>query len=182
MGTKLVAVLLLVGIVVGALELGDALRLPARSSEKADRAPLGQYEAEEEWAGHVNAICEREKEQVKTLLKAFRHMSTPRDFEFLLESGLRIGEANIAVFLRLDPPLTFRRETRELKRLLRAEHTAAERLLDAFRAGKRRAFLRHLRALFSADARSTRLLVQLGASECGVKPLRSYPESRELAV
>jgi hypothetical protein len=182
MWARLVAVALVVGVVAGALEVGGALR-PARSGDEADEAlPPGQYEAEEEWAKRVNAICKREKQQARTIRKAFRNVRTARDFELLFENALRMGKANVALFSRLDPPLTLRREAKELRSLLRTEENAAQGLLDAFRDGRRQAFERQFRILLDADERSTRLLVRLGASECGVKPLRSYPETRRLLV
>jgi hypothetical protein len=177
---KLFAVVLVVVLIAGALELGGALRPPERVSQRHLPVPPRQFEAEREWVERMNAICERERQQAKALRKALRGVTTPRDFELLFETALRMGEANLRVFSRLDPPLTLRRETRELRRLFRAEQDAAEAMLEAFRDGSREAFLRRLRAFLSADERSTRLLVRLGASDCGVKPLRSYPETRTL--
>ena len=94
-----------------------------------------------------------------------------------------MGDESIGMFNRLDTPLEYERETRMLKRLFREERRNLKGALEAFKRARRAAFLRAIRRFAAADAKSTKLLVQLGVDGCGnVKPVTLPQGQRERIV
>lgn len=178
--SRLAAVVLVLGIVPAAvLATGQ---LPLRQREEGVVPYTARtVSAEEEWRDRMSVICGWEKEQAKSLERAFRRASTVADVELLFEQAIHLGERSSAIFGRLRVPLAYRRETRELSGLLRAKRNALEALLDALRAGKRPAFFRAARRLVAVDLRSSRLLTQLGIDGCGLKPV-SVPERERVRI
>jgi hypothetical protein len=86
------------------------------------------------------------------------------------------------MFKRLDTPLEYRRDARTLQRLSWQERKAIKHALEAFKDGKRAAFVRAIRALVVADSKSSNLLAQLGIDGCNVKPVSVPQGSRERIV
>jgi len=179
---KIAAGMVVVGMVPGALWLAGLLPPPeARSDVVAYDSRTTSDERL--WRDHVSAICRWERKQGRALENAFRRASSPADVHLLFREALRLGDESIGMFNRLDTPLEYERETRTLTRLFRQEHRNLERALEAFKHGRRAAFLRAIRGFSAADARSTRLLVQLGVEGCGdVKPVTLPQGHRERIV
>ena len=134
------------------------------------------------WRNHVGEICRWERKQGRALEKAFRRASSPADVQLLFREGLRMGQESLGMFNRLDTPLEYKREVRTLKRLFREEGRNLERALEAFKHGRRAAFVRAIHRFAAADAKSTRLLVQLGVDGCNVKPVTLPQGQRERIV
>jgi hypothetical protein len=179
---RIAAGVVVVGMVPGALWLAGLLPPPeARSDVVAYDSRTTSDEAL--WREHVSEICRWERKQGRALEKAFRRASSPADVQLLFREGLRMGDESIGMFNRLDTPLEYERETRTLKRLFREEHRNLNGALEAFKHARRAAFLRAIRRFAAADAKSTKLLVQLGVDGCGnVKPVTLPQGQRERIV
>jgi hypothetical protein len=178
--SRLAAVVLVLGIVPAAVFATGQLPLRQREEGVVPYMPR-TVSPEEQWRDRMGVICGWEKEQAKSLERAFRRASTVADVQLLFEHAIHLGERSSAIFGRLRVPLAYRREARELRGLLRAKRNALEGLLEALRAGKRPAFFRAARRLAAADVRSSRLLTQLGIAGCGVKPV-SVPERERVRI
>jgi hypothetical protein len=179
---RIAAGVVVVGMVPGALWLKGFLPPPEARSD------IVAYETrttpeEKAWRNHVSAICGWERKQGRALQKAFRQASSPADVQLLFREGIRLGDESIGMFNRLDTPLEYQREARTLKRLFRLERKNLERALEAFKHGRRGAFVRAIRQFVAADAKSSQLLVQLGVKGCGnVKPVTLPQGQRERIV
>ena len=179
---RFAAGVVVVGVVPVALWLTGLLPIPeARSDVVAYESRTTSEEAV--WRDQVGAICGWERKQGRALEKAFRRASSPVDVELLFKEGLRLGDESLGMFNRLDTPLEYEREARTLNRLFRDEHRNLEEALEAFKRLRRGAFVRAIRRFAAADAKSTRLLVQLGVDSCGnVKPVTLPQGQRERIV
>ena len=179
---RIAAGFVVVGMVPGALWLTGLLPPPeARSDVVAYESRTTPVE--KVWRDRVGAICGWERRQGRALEKAFRRASSLADVELLFREGLRLGDESLGMFNRLHTPLEYEREARTLKRLFRQEHRNLERALEAFKQGRRAAFVRAIRRFAAADAKSTRLLVQLGVDACGnVKPVTLPQRERERII
>jgi hypothetical protein len=131
--------------------------------------------AEEQWRARVGTICGWERQQGRAFERAFRKASTPADVRLLFEAAVRLSEESLDIFGRLETPLQYRGEARTLRRLLREERNGIKNALDALNAGQRAVFVRSIRAFVEADAKSSRLLVELGIAGCKVQPV-TVPE------
>jgi hypothetical protein len=160
---------LVLGAVPAALWLGGSLPIPEQQTDvvAATTAPLT---AEQEWVARVNTICAWEQKRGKTLQRAFRRVYTRADFAIVFQSALNYGEESLAIFARLQPPLAYRREAREIKALIRREQASLRGALRAFLRGGRRAFFREMERAFASDLRSSRMLYELGATNCAPRP------------
>jgi hypothetical protein len=160
---------LVLGAVPAALWLGGGLPIPEERTDvvAATTAPLT---AEEQWVAQVNTICAWEEKRGRTLQRAFRRVYTRADFAIVFQSALTYGEESLAIFGRLQPPLTYRREAREIKALIRSEQADLRSALQAFLRGRRTAFLTAMRRAFAADLHSSRMLYELGATRCAPRP------------
>jgi len=181
MFSRLAAVVFVLGVVPGSLWLGGAL--PPRDARE-DIVPfeVRTISAEEEWRDHVSAICGWERQQGRAFRKAFRRASSPADVEFLFNASLRLSDESLAIFNRLDTPFEYRREVRTLRRLFWEERMGIKNARDAFKSRRRGAFLRGVRRFVEADAKSSRLLAQLGVDGCNVKPVSIPPNQRARIV
>jgi hypothetical protein len=170
MVARIAAVVIVVGVVPGALWVTGLLPPPEARSDVVpfeSRTTSGQTA----WSNRVSAICGWERKQVRAVRKAFRGASSPADVEFLFKAAIKLSDTSGAMFKRLDAPLGYRREIRTVQRLFRQERKAIEQALEAFKARRSAAFMRAIRRLVVADARTTRLLAQLGADGCRVPPI-----------
>jgi hypothetical protein len=172
---------LVLGVVPGALWLGGGLPLPEQRDDlvAATSTPLS---SEDEWVARVNVICRWEQKRAKTLRRAFRGVTTRADFALVFQSALNYGEESLAIFARLHPPLTYRREAREIKALVRREQTSLRAALAAFERGDRSAFIHAMARSAEADARSSRMLYQLGATTCAPRPAELPQQPRASIV
>jgi hypothetical protein len=170
MVARIAAAVIVVGVVPGALWVTGLLPPP---EARSDVVPFESRTISEQatWSNRVSAICGWERKQVRALQKAFRGASSPADVEFLFKAAIRLSDESVAMFRRLDAPLEYRREIRTLQRLFRQERRAIEQALDAFKERRSAAFMRAIRRLVASDARTTRLLRQLGADGCRVRPI-----------
>jgi hypothetical protein len=160
---------LILGAIPGALWLGGGLPLPEQRVDvvAATSTPLS---AEDEWVARVNAICGWEQMRAKTLRRAFRSVYTRADFAIVFENALGYGEDSLAIFARLHPPVAFRREAREIKALIKREQASLRKALAAYLRGDRRAFVGAMARSAIADVRSSRMLYELGATQCVPRP------------
>jgi hypothetical protein len=178
---KVCAFVVVVGVVPATLWLGGFLPPPeARSDVVASESRTTSEE--NAWRMRMGAICGWERKQGRALEKAFRRASSPADFQLLFREAIRLSDESLGMFRRLDTPLEYRREARRLRRLSWQERTAIKRALEAFKEGRRAAFMRAIRALVAADAKSSDLLAQLGLDGCNVKPITVPQGSRERIV
>jgi hypothetical protein len=175
---KLAAVALVLGIVPAALWAAGDLPVPQAREDLVPSLSSPELSPENEWRQRVGAICGWQRKQTKTLGKAFRKVVTPADLELLLENAIRLGERSEAIFRRLHPPLTYRREARTLRRLFHRENTALRRFADAMETQNRGAFLHGLQEVARVDARIGQTFTQLGIDECRTKPLAVPDEGR----
>ena len=180
MFSKLAAVVFVLGIVPGALWLGGVLPPP---DSREDIVPYESrtISAEAEWRDHVGVICGWERQQGRAFEKAFRGASTPADVEFLFEAAIRLSDESLAIFNRLDTPFEYRREARTLRRLFWEERMGIKSALGAFKERRRTAFLRSVSRFVEADAKSSRLLAELGVDGCNVKPV-TIPDSERARI
>jgi hypothetical protein len=103
--SRLAAVVFVLGVVPGSLWLGGVLPLP---DSRLDIVPYESRTigAEEEWRDHVSAICVWERQQGRAFKKAFRRAWSPDDIESLFNAALRLSDESLAIFDRLDTPLS----------------------------------------------------------------------------
>jgi hypothetical protein len=160
---------LVLGAVPAALWLGGSLPIPEQRTDvvATTTAPLT---AEQEWVARVNTICAWEQKRGKALQRAFRRVYTRADFAIVFQSALNDGEESLAIFGRLEPPLTYRREARDIKTLVRREHASLRSALQAFLRGGRKAFFRSMQRAIASDLRSSHMLYELGATQCVPRP------------
>jgi hypothetical protein len=178
---KVAAFLFVVGVAPAALWLAGLLPPPeARSDVVAYEARTTSDETA--WRNRVSAICGWERKQGRALGKAFRKASSPVHFQLLFQEAIRLSDESLAIFKRLDTPLEYRREARSLQRLSWQERTAIRHALEAFKQGRRAAFVRAIRALVAVDSKSSSLLTQLGIDGCNVKPVTVPQGGRERIV
>jgi hypothetical protein len=181
MFARIAAGVVVVGVVPGALWVTGLFPLPEARSDVVAYESRTTPE-DKAWRDHVGEICRWERKQGSALEKAFRRASSPADVELLFREGLRLGDESLGMFNRLDTPLEYQREARTLRRLFREERRNLERALEAFKHGRRAAFIRAIRRFAAADAKSTQLLVQLGVDGCNVKPVILPQGARERIV
>jgi hypothetical protein len=178
---KLGAFLFVIGVVPATLWLTGLLPPPeARSDVVASESRTTSEETA--WRKRMGAICGWERKQGRALEKAFRRASSPADVQLLFQEAIRLSDESLAILKRLDTPLEYRREARALQRLSWQERMAIKHALEAFKDGKRAAFVRAIRALVAADSKSSSLLAQLGIAGCNVKPVAVPQGSRERIV
>jgi hypothetical protein len=178
---KLAAFVFVVGVVPAALWLAGALPPPeARSDVVAYESRTTSEETA--WRDRVSAICGWERKQGNALKKAFRKASSPADVQLLFREAIRLSDESLAIFKRLETPLEYRREARTLRRLSWQERMAIKHALEAFKQRRRAAFVRAIRALVAADAKSSSVLAQLGIDGCNVKPVTGPQGGRERIV
>src|SRR5918912_1573488 len=101
---RIAAAVVVVGMVPGALWLKGVLPPPEARSDVVAYESRTTPE-EKVWRDRVSAICGWERRQGRALGKAFRHASSPVDFQLLFREGLRLGDESIAMFNRLETPL-----------------------------------------------------------------------------
>jgi hypothetical protein len=162
---RIVAILLVLGAVPGALWAGGYL--PPPDSPKAPvqvAADPGLVEAE--WRDQVETICAWERKRVRSIATAFRRAASPADALFAFDNTIRLGRTSLAIFRRLNTPFAFQREVRELERLLEREQRALVALRDALRAGNARAFSRHAQEIARAEGRKRVRFADLGLRGC----------------
>jgi hypothetical protein len=162
---RIVAILLVLGAVPGALWAGGYL--PPPDTPKAPvqgAANPGLVEAE--WRDRVETICVWERKRVRSIEKAFRRAASPADALFAFDSTIRLGRTSLAIFRRLNTPFAFQREVRELKRLLEREQKALVALRDALRAGNARALSRQAQQIARAEERKRAHFADLGLRGC----------------
>ena len=162
---RIVAILLVVGAVPGALWAGGYLP-PPDSPKAPGQGPANPGLVEAEWRDRVETICVWERKRVRAIAKAFRRAASPADALFAFDSTIRLGRTSLAVFRRLNTPFAFQREVRELKRLLEREQSALVALRDALRAGNARAFSRHAQEIARAEGRKRAQFADLGLRGC----------------
>jgi hypothetical protein len=181
MVAKLAAFVFVVGVIPAMLWVTGLLPPPEARSDIVASEPRTTPE-ETAWRDRVSAICGWERKQGRALEKAFRRASSPVDVEFLFKAAIDLSDESLAIFKRLDTPLEYRREARTLESLFWQERMAIKHALEAFKDRRRAAFTRAVRALVAADAKSSRLLAQLGVDGCNVKPVTVPQGSRERIV
>jgi hypothetical protein len=103
---------------------------------------------------------------------------TSADGELLFKSLIRQNDESTAIFARLQAPLEFRRESKDVLRYLRQQSVALADALRAFRHRRRAALLRSLRRFARAHTRIGGLLVDLGVGGCRVEPITVPDASR----
>lgn len=138
--------------------------------------------AEQQWLEHVGAICKWEQQQGKAFARAFRRAASPLDVEFLFKSAIRLTDESRAIFARLDVPLAYRREAKDLLRYMNQERAGLKGALEAFKKRRKAEFLRSVRRFVQADTKSSELLAQLGVDGCRVKPVTIPQSSRDRIV
>lgn len=161
---RIVAILLVLGAVPGALWAGGYL--PPPDSPKAPVQGANPSLVEAEWRDRVETICGWERRRVRAIAKAFRRAASPADALFAFDSTIRLGRTSLEIFRRLDTPFAFQREVRELKGLLEREQRALIALRDALRAGNLRAFSRHAQKIARAEGRKRVHFADLGLRGC----------------
>lgn len=171
MFAKIAALLFVLGAVPFALWVGGYLPPPERTAAAENRpGALEPGLAEAEWRDHVAAICAWEKKRAQGIEKALRRSVTPAHAMLGIDSAIRLGRSSLDIFRRLEPPFAYRREARQLTRLLEREQQAAVGLRDAIHAGKRKAYVRNARAIVAAEKRKRVMLADLGLRACIPKP------------
>jgi hypothetical protein len=168
--TKVAALLFVLGAVPFALWVAGYLPPPERTAAAENRPALDPGLAEVEWRDRMTAICTWERKRVQGIEEAFSRSVSPVDALLGLDSAIRLGRSSLGVFRRLEPPFAYRREARQLRRLLEREQRAVVGLRDAIRSGKRKAFLRNARVIVAAEERKRVVLADLGLRACIPQP------------
>jgi hypothetical protein len=178
----------LVKLAAGAVVLGiiPVALISVGGLPSGPREDLVPYEtrtvgAEEQWRQRVGAICKWELKQGKAFNRAFRRAAAPVDVAFMFKSLIRLNDESTAIFARLEAPLEFRRESKDLLRYLRQERAGLADALRAFRDRRRAAFFRSVRRLAQAQAKIGGLLIQLGVNGCRVKPI-TVPDTNDVKI
>ena len=176
------ALLFVLGAVPFALWVGGYLPPPERSAAAENRPALDPGLVEVEWRHRMAAICAWERKRVQGIEEAFSRSVTPVDALLGLDSAIRLGRSSLGIFRRLEPPFAYRREARQLRRLLEREQRAVVGLRDAIRSGKRNAYLRNASVIVAAEKRKRVVLADLGLRTCIPYPPRPACESRREVV
>ncbi len=180
MASRVAAVVFVLGVIPASLWAAGALP-PEQAREDLVPFESRTTSAEEEWRARVGTICGWEQRQNRAFERAFRGAATLADVQLLFEAAIRLSDESLAIFGRLETPLQYRGEARTLRRLIRQERSGIKGALDALNAGQRAAFLRSVRDFVAADAKSSRLLVELGIDGCKVKPV-TVPEGERARI
>jgi hypothetical protein len=168
---KVVCGAALVAVVPVSLWLGGALPPPPQPSAPVDTIALNPGLAERQWRERVNVICRWERKRVKSLGKVFRGtVATPANVIFLLDGIVRLGRSSLGVFTRLEAPFAFRREARELRRLIRRSQTAIEGMRDGVQDHRLGMFLRNAERVVRIEKRKRALLHDIGLKGCVPPP------------
>lgn len=162
---KILAALVVLAAVPGALWVGGFLPPPATSEAAAETVTSPQL-AEEQWRGRMSAVCEWERERAKGLRRALRDVAVPADAILVFRSAVRLGRESLAVIRRLDVPFAYQREARRLKRIIGEEQKDLLALLDALSEGNRRAAIRLGRQVGQAEERKRALYADIGVRGC----------------
>jgi hypothetical protein len=162
---RIVAILLVLGAVPGALWAGGYLPPPDSPKAPIQRTADPSL-VEAEWRDRVEVICAWERKRGRAITKAFRRVVSPADALFAFDSTIRLGRTSLAIFRRLNTPFAFQREVRELKGLLEREQSALVALRDALRAGNARALSRHAQEITRAEVRKRAHFADLGLRGC----------------
>ena len=160
---KVGAILFVLGAVPFALWVGGYLPPPEKTAA-AESAEPGLVEAE--WRDHVAAICIWEKKRAQGIEKALRQSVTPAQAMLGIDNAIRLGRSSLNIFRRLEPPFAYRREARQLRRLLATEQRSMDGLRRAIRAADRKAYFRNARAIVAAEKRKRAMLSDLGLRAC----------------
>jgi hypothetical protein len=179
---KILAVLFVLAAVPVALWIGGYLPPPAPTAAAEEPSAVDPGVAETEWRDRVAAICVWERERMKGIRRTFRRASTPADTMLNLDSMIRLGRSSLDVFRRLEPPFAFRREARELTRLLEREQRAVLGLRDAIRRGKAGAFFRNAKVIVAVEERKRAVLADLGLDGCLPRPPSPPSKNEEKIV
>jgi hypothetical protein len=178
--SRVAAIVFVLGVIPASLWVAGVLP-PEQARDDLVAFESRTTSAEQEWRARVGTICGWERQQNRAFERAFRKASTPADVQLLFEAAIRLSDESLAIFGRLKTPLQFRGEARTLRRLLREERNGIKNALDALNAGQRAAFLRSIKAFVEADAKSSRLLVELGIDGCKVQPV-TVPEGERARI
>jgi hypothetical protein len=178
---RVIAILLVLGAVPGALWVGGFLPPPSAPDEAADTVVEPRL-VEQEWRNRVDAICAWERKRARGLSEAYRRVATPADALFAFDSTIRLGRTSLAIFRDLDPPFAFQREARELERLIQREQRALVALREALRNGNARAFARNVREIGKAEGRKRVLFADLGVRGCLPRAPEAPPEPKTSTV
>jgi hypothetical protein len=162
---RIIAILVVLAAVPGALWIGGFLPPPATSEAAADAVTSPQL-AEEQWRDRMNAICEWERKRSRGLRKAFRQVAVPADAILVFRSAVRLGRESLGVIRRLEAPFAYQREARQLKRLIGGEQEDLLALLDALTEGNRRAVARLARQIGRAEERKRGIYADIGVRGC----------------
>jgi hypothetical protein len=168
--TKVAALLFVLGAVPFALWVGGYLPPAERTAAAENGAVLDPGLAEAEWRDHMAAICVWERKRAQGIEEAFSRSVSPADALLGLDNAIRLGRSSLGIFRRLEPPFAYRREARQLRRLLQREQRAVVGLRDAIRSGKRKAYLRNARVIVAAEERKRVVLADLGLRACIPQP------------
>jgi hypothetical protein len=172
---RLVAIVLVLGAVPGALWAAGYLPPPSAAPEAAPVVGNPGV-AEADWRDRVTAICDWERKRAKGLTRAYRHVASPADALLAFDTTIRLGRKSLEIFRRLDAPFAFEREARELERLLEREQRALVALRDALRTGNRSAFVRHAKEIGEVEQRKRVLFADLGLRGCLPRAPEGSPE------
>jgi hypothetical protein len=162
---RIIAILVVLAAVPGALWIGGYLPPPATSEAAADAVTSPQL-AEEQWRDRMNAICEWERKRSRGLRKAFRQVALPADAILVFRSAVRLGRESLGVIRRLEAPFAYQREARQLKRLIGGEQEDLLALLDALTEGNRRAVARLARQIARVEERKRGIYADIGVRGC----------------
>jgi hypothetical protein len=162
---RIIAILVVLAAVPGALWIGGYLPPPATSEAAADAVTSPQL-AEEQWRDRMNAICEWERKRSRGLRKAFRQVALPADAILVFRSAVRLGRESLGVIRRLEAPFAYQREARQLKRLIGGEQEDLLALLDALTEGNRRAVARLARQIGRVEERKRGIYADIGVRGC----------------
>jgi hypothetical protein len=163
--------------VPGVLWVGGYLPPPETPEAAADRVTSPRA-AEEQWRERMNAVCEWERKRARGLRKAFRQVAVPADAILVLRSAVRLGRESLGVIRRLETPFAYRREARQLKRIIAGEQEDLLALLDALTDGNPRAVARLAPEIGHAEERKRVLYADIGLRGC-MPPAPAVPEEPE---
>ncbi len=164
------ALLVVLGAVPFALWVGGYLPPPERTAAAENRPALEPGLAEVAWRDHMAAICAWERKRMQGIEEAFSRSVTSADALLGLDSAISLGRSSLDIFRRLEPPLAYQREARQLKGLLEREQRAVVGLRDAIRSGKRKAYFRNAKVIVAAEERKRAVLADLGLRACIPQP------------
>lgn len=166
MFAKIGAILFVLGAIPFALWVGGYLPPPEKTAAAESRPPFEPGVVEAEWRDHVAAICDWEKERAQDVEEALRRSVTPAQAMLGIDNAIRLGQSSLDIFRRLETPFAYRREARQLKRLLADEQQAVIGLRRAIRSANRKALYRNARTIVAAEKRKRVMLADLGLQAC----------------